>query len=299
MNRIDEILQQERAFQSWFARVWDAHHESNRTYEYLVSAGDPLSGRYSLFNYQFKQTVRIPPAYNGDSFRFRAELVRYCVENAIALYGSSIRISTTESRCNIFKNCGHQVGSCVLTFEIEGNMVSVGMGYQIYKINHINGILAHPSTLLACERNNIRKSEGFQNLRYLTGVKRVKNLFIGLILCFFAMLLACDILFSLLVPTAKREVFFSGGICCSAFPIFAGWCIVGPYYVSLRQKYAAWDYALHQFSLSPLHFTTAFLSDQEVNKALALSSDHQAYWKRLSSIVDKATALGEQSQIVD
>jgi|LakMenE18May11ns_1017448.scaffolds.fasta_scaffold9885528_2 hypothetical protein len=292
MNIIEKLTKSEKVFQDWLIASYETHQKPGVEAKDFLNVGSPTDSgeKYAGFDFLFKRTIRTPTAFIGNHDAFAIALLEFIIDNALDLYGDSIRIAVKGKKSlAIYKNCGGEIGGFFCELNREGNIFTLGVIYQIYW--GYNSILIAPRQLASCTAAEIRKSYAYVAKRRLK-LFYSKRFLIFLIISIILAAIALGLIASGISGLAILGVFFGFLTFGYIRSCWNRW--VNNETASERSEIENEAIVRLAHDLSPIHFPVKYFSHEKTAEAIAKNHDHQAFIERLQSILEKAVLAGEQ-----
>jgi hypothetical protein len=289
MSIYQQIAKAEEDFQTWFRAASAAISNPDFSAKNLEDIPLPLGGKQWGYNYLFKQTIRVPEAFRTRPEEFQLNLKEFLVDSAYLMYGNHIRLAVSNFDQNrhgvgIFKECGQEIGMFLILVRLEGYIVNVEVVYQIF--GKTISLLDRPDQL--------RKNDeaAIANTSVIKLFKKAKWISLKRVILIFIFLFATMILLAKSIPHGVAAI----PVGLFVFLLGGAFCIdqLSSYRIEIDKL--KWQ-ANHRikYELSSIHFPLVYFDHSEVLAAIQNNQDHQIYIKQISSMIEKAAAIGEQS----
>jgi hypothetical protein len=293
MNTLEKLIQSEKIFQNWLIASYGIHQKPGSVAKDFLNVGSPMDSddKFVGFQYLFKRTVKTPTAFIGNYDAFANALIEFVIDNALALYGDSIRIAVESKKSlAIYKDCGGEIGGFWCGLKREGNIFTLSVCYQIYW--GYNSILITPRNLRSCNATSIKESYAYRANRRLSFFfsKRVITFFI-------ITLISASIALGLILSEVIGFMLLGGliGLFAGLYAILCWDRFINGETNDERSSIEQEANIRPAYDLSPIHFPVKYFSHEKTAEAIAKNHDHQVFIERLQSILEKAVLAGEQS----
>lgn len=279
MSIDQQIAANEKTFQEWFQRSWDAHHKESPSAADFKDVGDPRpTTRQKSYDYLDKRTVRVMVDFQSRPDDFVQLLQDYLINNALLLYQDSIRIANLPGSVSFYKDCGDQVGLVECHLSREGQIVTVAVGYQMFKKS------------IALTFDPLRQAKQTNTHRVCALEKKEKDLQL--------IVPKASILSILMALMFGLSVLYIGLFMTLLIGLLIVTIFAQEYLVPQLNRKAILKKKVNahrQHDLSHNLFPVAYHSKGKVTAALSENKDHAAFLERIRSVVDRAVAFGESS----
>ncbi len=319
LSPLEKLKIIEDDFQKWFQKAYELKDYTDVEVDFLVH---DLPGaksfskirRYRYYNTQFKSTIKVPPQYQDTPNLFINALGKYFVDSAKFLYKDQIRYEYTGFKSNapgdycwvdVYKSCGDEVGAFCVYFKLEGNLVIVEVGYQIF--SQMMPLCSEPRDLRSFSAESFNRSGRGKMFRYYPKLffDCLALIIIGLGLIFWFVL---SYLGSKETLGDPRFPFFGKAFFCLVISFYCAVIVFIPFAILCAgfefarsiifsnpdERLAQQKIAIQQ-DLSPIHFPVKYFNSEDFNDAFTKSHDHQIFFKQLQEVVNRMSALGESS----
>ena len=286
MSIYQQIAKAEEDFQTWFRASSAAISNPDFSAKNLEDIPLPLGGKQWGYNYLFKQTIRVPEAFRTRPDAFLSNLREFLVDSAFLMYEKHIRLAVSNFDKNrygvaIFKECGQEIGMFLILFRLEGYIVNVEVVYQIF--GKTISLLDRPDQLRKIDEAAIANTSViklFKKAKWIS-LKRVILIFIFL----FAAVILLGVVPRPLLPIGSIFLLLGGAFFKDQ---------LRSYKIEIDKLKREANHRI-KYELSSVHFPLVYFDHSEVLAAIQNNQDHQIYIKQISSMIEKAAAIGEQS----
>ena len=326
LSPIEKLKIIEDEFQKWFRKAYELKDYTDVDVDFLVrdlpgAKSSSSFQRYRYYDTQFKSTIKVPPQYQDNPRSFINALGKYFVDSAKFLYKDQIRYGYMGFESNapgnwcwidIYKACGNEVGCFCLHFKLEGNLVVVEVGYQIF--HQLIPLSSDPNILSSFNFKSLAMSGRGRIFRYapksiLNILSRIESIgflfswFVGFVLTvrWFLYLGDKSINFADISDILDFAwVAFLSAVIGVFFALPFDWICkmtkmcIGVFFDDPETRMLQQKTAIDQ-DLSPIHFPVKYFNHYDFNEAYTKSHDHQIFFKQLQEVVNRMSALGESS----